>query len=394
MLRSARLLTLTLVSALSVGGAGCKKKKPPPPQPTVVQVVTVQAHDVPIYKEWIGTLAEQVGATIRAQVSGYLLTQDYAEGNQVEKGALLFQIDPRPFQALLEQARAKLAQDQAQQSRTRWNVERYAPLAKENAISQQEFNDAVQADLAAQAQVKADQAAVDAAQLNLGYTRITAPITGLAGVAQAQIGDLVGPNGPVLTTVSDINPIRVYFTVSEQAYLAYRHEYTNAAARATHEEHLTLHLVLADGSVYPQPGRFYFAGPEVSPTTGTIQIAGLFPNSGNLLRPGQFARVRARTAIQQGALVVPQRAVTELQGTYEVALVDAQNRVHIQAVSVGQQVGSDWIIDKGLQAGERVVVEGTEKVKDGMVVNPQPAAAKNEVGEAAPMQSETTNRHQ
>ena len=338
----------------------------------MVKVTPVVARDVPIYKEWVGTLAAQVSARIRALVSGYLLTRDYAEGSRVQKGDLLFEIDPRPFQAALDQAQAKLAQDRAQAARTSWTVQRYAPLAKQKAISEQEYHDAVQANAAAEAQVEADQAAVEAAQLNLGYTRITAPITGLADVAQAQIGDLVGPSGPVLTTVSDIDPIRVYFNVSEQAYLAYRHRYTNELARASHEQNVTLQLILADGSVYPRPGSFYFAGAEVSPTTGTIQIAGLFPNPSYLLRPGQFARVRAMTQLERGALVVPQQAVTQLQGMYQVALVDAQNRVHVQAVSVGPRVGSQWVIEQGLKPGQRVVVEGTEKVREGMLVNPQP----------------------
>lgn len=336
--------------------------------------MTITPKDVPIYKEWIGTLEGDVNAEIRAQVTGYLLTQNYIEGSVVKKGQLLFQIDARPFEALLEQARGKLAQDQAQQSRTQWNVERYAPLAKKNAISQQEYNDAIQANLAALAQLKADQAAVGAAELNVNFTKLTSPIDGLAGTAQAQIGDLVGPTSPILTTVSTIDPIKVYFPVSEQQYLAYRRLHTNATERATHEREVQLYLILADGSVYPQAGKFYFAGREVSPTTGTIQLAGLFPNPENILRPGQFARIRAMTQMRKNALVVPQRAVTQLQGTYQVAIVDALNRVHIQPVTVGEQLGANWLIEKGLQPGERVIVEGTQKAKGGMTVNPQPFA--------------------
>ncbi len=355
---------------------GCgKKKPPPPPPPPVVLVMTVTPRNVPIYKEWVGTLEGNVNAEIRAQITGYLLTRNYQEGSEVSQGQLLFEIDPRPFEAVLEQANSKLAQDQAQEQKTRWDVERYAPLAKENAISQQEYNDAVQSNRAAQALVKADEAAVRAAQVNLGFTRITSPIDGLAGVAQAQIGDLVGPTGPVLTTVSTIDPMRVYFNVSEQEYLAYRRQYTNVAERAEHERTVELQLILADGSVYPLPGHFAFAGREVNPTTGTIQLVGLFPNPTFVLRPGQFARVRAETEIRTGALLVPQRAVTELQGSYQVAAVDAENRVRIQPVKVGQQAGSDWIIDQGLKPGDRVIVEGAEKVKPGMRVNPQPFVA-------------------
>lgn len=361
----------------------CKKPKPPTPPPPVVQVIRLTPQDVPIYKEWIGTLDGFVNAQIRAQVSGYLLSQGYTEGSEVKKGDLLFQIDPRPFQAVLDQTKSKLAQDQAQESRTKWDVDRYAPLAKQNAISQQEYNDAVESNLAAQAQVKADQAAVEAAQLNLGFTRIASPIDGLAGVAQAQIGDLVGPNGPVLTTVSTINPIKVYFTASEQAYLAYRRQYTNAVERATHEQELELQLILADGSTYPFPGKFYFAGREVSATTGTIQLAGLFPNPAFVLRPGQFARVRAKTETRKDAIVVPQRAVSELQGTYQVDVVDDSNKVHIQRVTVGEQVGSDWVIEKGLSAGERVIVEGAQKARDGARVNPETYPTTNRTAVAA-----------
>ncbi len=369
----AALLTATLTV-----GEGCKKKAPPPPPPTVVKVITVLPHEVPVYKEWIGTLEGFVNAQIRAQVVGYLRSQDYTEGSEVKKGDLLFEIDPRPFQAALDQAKSKLAQDQAQESRTKWDVDRYAPLAKQNAISQQEYHDAVQSNLAAQAQVKADEAAVEGAHLNLEFTRIASPIDGLAGIAQAQIGDLVGPNGPVLTTVSKIDPIKVYFTASEQSYLAYRHSYTNATERAAHEKELQLQLILADGSLYPQPGKFSFVGREVNPTTGTIQLVGVFPNPGYTLRPGQFARVRAMTQLRKDTLTVPQRAVSELQGSYQVAVVDNQEHVHLQPVSVGEQVGADWVIEKGLQAGERVVVEGTQKVKEGMTVQVQPYAPAQE----------------
>jgi membrane fusion protein (multidrug efflux system) len=354
--------------------ASCGKPKPPPPAPTVVQVMTVQPQAVPVYKEWIGTLEGYVNAQIRAQITGYLLAQNYTEGSEVHKGDLLFEIDPRPFQAALDQAKGKLAQDEAQESRTKWDVERYAPLAKQNAISQQEYNDAIQSNLAAQAQIKADQAAVEAAQVNLGFTRITSPIEGLAGIALAQIGDLVGPTGPVLTTVSTVNPIKVYFTASEQAYLAYRRQYTNATERTAHEQELQLQLVLADGSIYPHPGKFSFAGREVNPNTGSIQLVGIFPNPDYVLRPGQFARVRARTQVLPDAIAIPQRAVSELQGSYQVAVVDPQNKVHLRSVKVGDQMGSEWVIESGLRAGERIVVEGTQKVKEGTTVQPEPFA--------------------
>jgi len=356
---------------------GCGKKPPAPPPPPQVLVMTVEPRDTPIYKEWIGTLDGLVNATIHAQVVGYLLRQNYEEGKPVKKGDLLFEIDPRPFQAALDQSEAKLAQDEAEQSRTAWDVERYAPLAKKSAISEQEYNNAVQANLAAKAQVKASGAAVEAAQVNLGFTKVNSPIDGLAGIAQAQIGDLVGPNGPVLTTVSTIDPIRVFFTTSEQAYLTYRRQYTNVTERATHEHELELQLILADGSVYPLLGKFVYAGREVNLTTGTIQLVGYFPNPDNVLRPGQFARVRAQTQIRKAALIVPQRAVSELQGSYQVALVQDQNGTnvaHIKPVTPGDRVGSDWIIEKGIKPGDRVIVEGAQKVRDGMIVVPKPFA--------------------
>ena len=357
-------------------GGGCAKKAPPPATELTVEVVTVTPKDVPIYKEWIGTLDGYVNAQIRAQVTGYLLTQDYVEGSEVKKGDLLFEIDPRPFQAALDQAKGKLAQDKAQLGKTELDVKRYTPLAQQNAISQQELDDAIQANLAAEASVKADEAAVETANLNLGFTKLIAPIEGIAGVAQSQIGDLVGPGGPVLTTISTINPIKVFFNASEQSYLAYRRQYTNAAVRATHEQELELQLILADGSVYREPGKFFFASREVNQTTGTLLLAGLFPNPENILRPGQFARVRARTETRKDALVVPQRAVAELQGSHQVIVVDKQNKAHIVPVETGDRTGSDWIIEKGLHPGDRVVVEGTQKVvKEGSPVKTQPFTA-------------------
>jgi len=367
--------TSPLLIGCVVALGGCGKEPPPETPPPEVLVMTVQARDTPVYKEWIGTLDGLVNAQIRAQVTGYLQTQNYLEGKALKTGELLFTIDPRPFEAARSQVEAKLAQDQAQQSRTHWDVERYEPLAKKNAISQQEYINAVQSDLAAQAQVKADEAAIQSAKLNIEFTQIKSPIDGVAGVALAQIGDLVGPGGPLLTTVSTVDPIKVYFITSEQAYLTYRRQYTNATERATHEQELELQLILADGSVYPHQGKFVFANREVSPTTGTIQLTGLFPNPDNVLRPGQFARVRAKTQIRKNALLVPQRAVTELQGSYQVALVhdeNGTNRAHVQPVTVGDRVGSDWIIEKGIKPGDRVVVEGTQKAKEGAAVALKP----------------------
>lgn len=347
---------------------GCKKKSAPPPPPEV-QIITLAPTNVPIFEEWIGTLDGFVNAQIRAQVTGYLLAQNYAEGGEVKKGDLLFEIDPRPFQAALDQANAKLAQDKAQAGKTELDVKRYTPLAQDQAISQEQLDNAVQANLAANAQVKADEAAIENAQLNLDFTKIKSPVDGLAGTASAQIGDLVGQSGSVLTIVSTINPIKVYFQVSEQSYLTFWRRFigsTNA------DENSPLQLVFSDGSIYPESGKFFYADRQVNPDTGTLQIFALFPNSNFILRPGQYGRVRAQTQTRTNTLIVPQRAVAELQGTYQVALVGETNNVHLQSVKVGEQVGANWIIENGLKAGDRVVVEGTQKAKEGTVVNPKP----------------------
>jgi membrane fusion protein (multidrug efflux system) len=347
---------------------GCKKKPAPAPPPEVF-FITAQSTNVPLFQEWIATLDGLVNAQIRAQVSGYLLKQEYPDGGHVKKGDPLFEIDPRPFEAALNQATAKLAQDQAQLGKARLDVERYTPLAKTQAISQEELDNATQAKLAAEAQVKADEASIENAKLNVGFTKVLSPIDGLAGIAQAQIGDLVGPTGPVLTTVSTLDPMRAFFNVSERSYLTFWRkliESTNA------NNALPLELILGDGSVYPERGKFYMVDRQVNPTTGTLQIAGLFPNPKYILRPGQFGRVRAQTDIKHDVFVVPQRVVTEMQGSYQVTVVDNDNKAHAVKVEVGDQQGSNWIVEKGLQPGQRLVVEGLEKAKDGAVVNPKP----------------------
>jgi len=348
--------------------SGCEKKKVAPPPPEV-RVITVTSTNVPVFQEWIGTLDGFVNAQIRAQVTGYLLSQDYVEGALVKKGDRLFQIDPRPFQAALDQALAKLSQDKAQLGKTQLDVKRYTPLAKEQAVSQEQLDDAIQANLAAEGQVKADEAAVQTAQLNLGFTRITSPIDGLAGVALGQIGDLVSQSGGVLTTVSTINPIKVYFQASEQSYLTFWRRYVTGTEKSVT---LPLELILQEGTVYPEKGKFFFADRQVNPTTGTLQIAGIFPNRDSILRPGQYGRVRAQTQTKTNVVVVPQRAVSQLQGSYHVVVVDNQNKAHVQAVKVGEQTGSQWVIDSGLNPGERVVVEGLQKAKEGAAVTPEP----------------------
>lgn len=361
-----------ILPLLTVWAAGCKKT-PPPPAPPAVMVVTVMPTNVPISEEWIGTLDGFVNAQIRAQVTGYLLTQNYAEGSRVKQGDVLFKIDPRPFQAVLDQALAKQAQDEAQAHKAKLDVDRYTPLAAVQAISQETLDDAVQASLAADAQVKADEAAVETARLNLGFTDIISPVDGVAGQATAQIGDLVGQTANnILTTVSTIDPVRVYFQVSEQSYLIFWRRFiddTNLIGQSP------LQLILTDGSTYSRPGKFFFADRQVNPNTGTLQVAGLFPNPDLVLRPGQYGRVRAQTQVRTNALVVPQRAVTELQGSYQVTVVGQGDKAHLEPVTVGERVGSNWVITDGLNPGDKVVVEGLQKAKDGVVVDPVPYLA-------------------
>jgi membrane fusion protein (multidrug efflux system) len=350
--------------------AGCKEKPKPTPPPPLVEVTTVTQADVPIYHEWIGTLDGLVNATIRAQVLGYLWTQDYREGDLVKKGDLLFQIDPRPFQAALDQAKGQLAQAEARFGKTELDVKRYAPLVKDRAISQEEYDDAVQADLEAKAAVVAAQAQVEQAQLNLGFTRITSPIDGIASIAKGQIGDLVGPTTGELATVSTVDPIKAYFNVTEQAYINFADRYVNDRERAKRLSQLEIQLIMGDGSVYPHIGQIFAPDRQIGPTTGALRVEGRFPNTEYSLRPGEFARVRVKFDVKHNALLVPQRAVAELQGAFQVDVVDAENKIHIQPVTVGERNGSLWIIEQGLEAGQRVVVEGLQKVREGMAVNP------------------------
>ena len=347
---------------------GCKAKAHVAPPPPTVEVALVTQADVPIYHEWIGVLDGLVNATIRAQVAGYLLSQDYVEGNPIKKGNVLFQIDPRPFKAVLDQAKGLLAQAQARLGKTELDVKRYAPLVEDKAISQEEYDDAVQANLEAKASVISAKAQVEQAQLNLGFTTITSPIDGIASIAKAQIGDLVGPAAGELTTVSTINPIKAYYRVTEQAYINFTKLFSTETDRIEQLKRLQIELILTDGTVYPLKGRIFAAGRQIGSTTGALRVEALFPNPGNALRPGEFARVRVKFDLKRDALLVPQRAVSELQGSYQVVVLDADNKVHIQPVRVGDKSGSQWIIEEGLRLGERVVVEGAQKVREGATV--------------------------
>ena len=403
--KSAVLISLALGFAVALSGcsrvnAADKRQSPPPPE---VQVALVQQKDVPIQHEWVGTLVGMVNADIKAEVTGYILTQNYTEGAFVNKGQLLFEIDARPFQAVrdqakgqflqangqLAQAKALLAQNQAQllqaqanQRKAQLDVDRYTPLAKEQAITQQDLDNAIQDNLSAQAQVEAAKAQIEtakaqiqaadasveaskateeAASVNLGFTRIDSPIAGVAGKAAVQIGNLVSPTTGAITTVSTLDPIRAEFTVSEQEYLSFIKSGNNL-------DRLQLDLILADGTTYAHKGKFMFADRQVDAATGAIVLTGIFPNPGNMLRPGQYAKVRATTGVRSGALLVPQAAVTQLQGGYEVAVVDQNNLAAIRNVKAGERIGTMWLIEDGLNPGERVVIAGQQALRPGATV--------------------------
>jgi RND family efflux transporter MFP subunit len=399
---SALLLAAAVVTVVSRVKSNAGEPGPAPPD---VVVAPVQQSDIPIEREWIGTLDGMVNAAIKAQVIGYLQEQNYTEGSFVRKGQLLFEIDPRPFQAPADQASGQLAQARAQlsqaqaglvqaesqlasaeanQRKAQLDEDRYVPLAKQEAITQQELDNARQNNQSLKAQVAAAKAqvetakaqieaaragvtaaaaAVETAKVNLGFTRLTSPIDGIAGTAAVQVGNLVGPLANAVTTVSTLDPIKANFTVSEQEYLS--------LARTDTLHRLRLELILADGTVHPQKGRFSFADRQVDPATGAIQLTGLFPNSGNTLRPGQYARVRAAIGVHARALLVPQRAVSDTQGTYTVAIVDPNNTIRFAAVRVGDRVGSNWIVEEGLKPGERVVTDGLFHIAPGATVNPK-----------------------
>lgn len=360
--------------------SACNKTEPaPPPPPPSVEVAEVVQRDVPIHQEWVGILDGMVNAQILAQVTGYLIKQHYQEGQLVKKGQLLYEIDPKVFQATLDGAKSNLARQQAILKTARLELDRVERLLPERAVSVRDRDNAVGQEASAQAEVLAAQAAVDSAQLQLGFTKITSPIDGVAGISKAQIGNLVGPGSASseLTTVSKLDPIKAYIPLSEQEYLQFAREKQNVSQSA---DDMNLALILADGSNYPHPGKFFFADRQVDVKTGTIQVAILFPNPGNLLRPGQYAKVRAVVKQKPNALLVPQRAVGEMQGRRLVAVVKPDNSVELRPVKVAETIGSEWIIAEGLKAGERVIAEGIQKVRPGTTVTPQPYAETSAAG--------------
>ena len=375
---AARLVLMGMVTiSLLVGG--CQKgEKAKAVQTPTVEVATVVQKDVPIYNEWVGALDGSINAVIRPQVTGYLISQNYREGEQVKKGRVLFEIDPRSFQAALNQAKAQLSQQKARHDTAKANLARIRPLAEKNAVSQKDLDDAVGTELSARASVEAAQAAVDDAQLNLSFTKIVSPVEGIAGIAKTQLGNLVSPNmQEELTSVSTVDPIKVYINISEQEYL-------ETVASGNQADQMPLQLILANGSVYPHEGRFALVDRQVDPTTGTLKVGALFPNKESLLRPGQYGRIRAMMQVKKGALLIPQRAITEMQGKYLVAVVGTDNKVDVRPVQVAERIGSDWLIEKGLQPGEQVVAEGTQKVRPGMTVIPKPFSPAAKTASPAP----------
>src|ERR1700739_3403089 len=362
--------TVLLLNALGCSNGKVRAAAPPPP--AVVEVAPVIQKDVPLQGEWVGTLEGYVNAQIQPQVSGYLIRQDYQEGALVRKGQLLFEIDPRPFRALLDQANAQLAQAEAQMANAETNVKRDIARADDYPIPQSQLDTDTQSLRGAKAAVEAGQAAVEQAELNLGYTRVVSLVDGIAGINTVQVGNLVGPS-TVLTAVSQVSPIKVYFPISEQEYVRMVDGGGPGSVDfLTHASRIPLQLTLADGSTYPHPGKIIFSDRQVDRQTGTIQIVGEFPNSKNLLRPGQYARVRTLTGYLPRALLVPQSAVNQVQGSHEIVVIGADNRVQIRNVEVGPKVGTLWVITTGLKPGERVVAVGADKAKEGELVSPTP----------------------
>lgn len=367
-----RTLTTTstgLVVLACILSAACNKASPPSaPTPPTVDVITVVQKDVPIHREWVGTLDGNVNATIRPQVTGYLVKQNYREGDFVKKGQILFEIDQRTFQAALDQATAARSQQKANHATAAATLARIKPLAEKNAVSRKDLDDAIGSELSARALLDQTTAALDSARLNLEFTKIVSPINGIAGIAKAQIGDLLSPSAQTeLTTVSTVDPIKVFVGISEREYLKFHGKSTTAKSEA-----VPLELILVDGSTYPRAGHFSLMNRQIDATTGTFKVGALFPNPDGRLRPGQFAKIRATLEVQKGALLVPQRAVTEIQGKYMVAVIGQGNKVDVRQVKPGERIGSEWIITEGLKPGETIVVEGTQKVRPGATVNPKP----------------------
>jgi membrane fusion protein (multidrug efflux system) len=365
-----RVLVPALSLSLATLTAACAKKEAPAPPPPDVKVATVLQKDVPIFVEAIGQTRGSTEIEVRARVEGFIQTIDFKEGNPVRKGQLLYSIEPSQFEAALAQAKGSLAQAEAQLARAKQDVVRYEPLVAKNAISRQEYETAVVVQRAAEAAVEAAKAQAQSAQINLGYTKVVAPENGLAGKTEVYPGTLVGRGqSTLLTHISQIGTIHVRFTIPERDYLYYARKAQEAGPSRVQK--LPFELVLSDGSVHAEKGQLVFVDRNVDPATGTILLEAAFPNPGGIVRPGQYARVRAAVDLKTGAILVPQRAVSELQGIYNVAVVGGDDSVEIRMVTPGQRIGSLWVVEAGLKAGERVVVEGLQKVRSGVKVKPE-----------------------
>ena len=371
--RKTSLATVILMVALGIFVSGCNRGQATTAMPAPeVEVATVEQRDVPVYSEWVATLDGYVNAQIRPQVSGYIIKQNYTEGSLVRRGQVLFEIDPRPFTAALDRAKGDLAQSQAQLGKSTLDVERDTPLAEARPIAKSQLDNEIQAKLGAQAAVESGRAAVEQAALNLEWTKVTSLVDGIAGIAQVQIGNLAGPNS-VLTSVSQVEPIKAYFPISEREYVLVQKESSAVSTKQTIRFFgNSLELILTDGSIFPQKGKILLADRQVDPNTGTIRIVAAFPNPGNVLRPGQYGRVRVETRVKKGALLLPQSAVAQSQGSYQVAVVGSDHKVSMRAVRPGETVGTMWVIDEGLRPGEQVVVEGLQQLKEGTLVSPKP----------------------
>jgi membrane fusion protein (multidrug efflux system) len=365
-------LTLILSSAAILIVTSCNRKPPVIP-PQIVEVTKVITKDIPISAEWVGTTDGLINATIRPQVQGFLISQNYKDGAYVQKGELLFEIDPRPFQAALKQVTAQLTQIRAQYYIAQNELKRVRPLALAKALSQRDLDNAIGNERNTRGALKAAEAAVMIASLNLSFTKIRSPINGIAAIAQGQIGNLVGPSQTTaLTTVSYIDSILVRYSVSEQYYIEQARRIMADSSERENRKQVTYELILADGSQYPYEGEFYSINNQVNTGTGTIELEAIFPNPQRIIRPGQFGRIRVTTGINQNALLIPQRAVTQIQGKYMVAVVTPQSRIDIRTVQVGQKIGSLWEINRGLTSDETVVTEGIMKVKPNELVSQQP----------------------
>lgn len=363
---------LSAVGALLICGlviAGCSRKPAQvAPNAPEVLITTVMPKDVPRVLERVATLDGFINANINAQVQGYIVSRDYQEGSVVKKGDVLFQIDPRPFEAAQAQAKGTLAKDQANEVKAEADEKRAIDLFNKKVISDQERDTAIAAAGSSKANVEADQAAVKQAELNAGYTKITAPIDGVAGFANNQVGDLVGPSTGALTTVSQLDPIKAIVSAGEGPFTDFVSRHPDAAERNAYVKTLDFQLLLGNGEVYPKKGTFYALDRNLDPKTGSIRYYVTFPNPGNVLRPGQFGKVRFVADQKKGAMVVPQEAVNELQGNFQVAVVDQDNKVNIRPVKMGERIGAWWEVTEGIKPGDRVVVQGLQKARQGSTV--------------------------